>query len=369
MTPSGDPRPWPSIPGLVAVIGAAIAFIGFLVLLDLLPDTGARVIGVVVSALVVAAGFAVLGWWRDRPARTAGVVLSALGVLPLLVFLFIDPTSSEELSDLGLDGVDTASAILALAAVAWIVSYLLGPGRGAGFYLAAALVAVWAVLLLQIAVEDDGAGGPLFSDPSTEPFSEDDFGSDPFGEDDFGDAPFFDDFESEPIPEDDFGDTGPTFRPEPQVDPTRTGLVSLVVGVGALAVGAVLDQRRRGRPATPLTGVGVVALAVAIPAFGPELEDEGTAVLAIVAGIALVVLGVRSARRFTAWVGATAIVIGTGVLVDALVGDSSLASGLILLAVGVAVALAANALSGRVGDRGPTAAPPDTPSRRPPTPF
>lgn len=133
-----------------------MTFIGAIVLMSELPESGLRIFGALASAVVIAAGFALLVWWDDRrPARAAGVVLSALGVIPLLVFVFLDPTSSEEI------------------------------------YLGAALLGIWAVLLLQVGVDDPSGPDQTF-DPFAEDFSEDDF-SDDFS-DGFGDDFSQDDF-------------------------------------------------------------------------------------------------------------------------------------------------------------------------------
>ncbi|CAN5618584.1 hypothetical protein BH20ACT2_BH20ACT2_25880 [soil metagenome] len=404
--PATDPRPKPKLGGLAATVGGLIAFAGFIVLLDQLPDTGARVLGALASALVVAVGLLVLVRWAGRPARTAGVVLSGLGIVPLLVFAFTDPTS-DDLGGWGLGVVDTVSAMLAVAAMAWGVGYLMGPGRRATFYLAAALVAVWAVLLLQIGVDTGGdaedlfGNGDIFSDePSSEdPFSEDPSSEDPFSDDPSSEDPFSEDpFSEDPFSEDDFG--GDDFGEDPfddedlAPDPlepfsllgfgfdlglerTRLGVVSLLVGLGYVSAATVLDRRRRGRPATPFAGVGDVALFAGILLIGPDVETAGAAVLAIAAGAALIAIGAASARRFTAWLGAVAVVLGAIELVSDITNDDTLVGGIVLLLLGAGVAVAANLLGGTAepddrGDDAPAHAPPGAPDARfdrPPDPF
>lgn len=372
---AAERRPRPRIPGLAAAAGGLIAFAGFVVLLDRLPDTGTRVLGAIVSALVVAVGFLVLFRWDGRPARTAGVVLSGLGIVPFLLFVFIDPTDGG-FDGFGLDLVDTISAALAVAAIAWLVSYLIGPGKGASFYLAAALVAVWAVLMLQVGVDSGGGAEDLFGsgDSFEEDLDDDPFSDDPFSDDPFGEDPFSDDLGEDPFndPSVFFG-----FGFDLGLERTPLGVVSLLVGATYVAAAAMLDRRRHARSATPFAGVGDVALFAGILLLSPDIEAAGASALAVAAGAALIALGALAARRFTAWLGAVAVVFGTVYLVEDLTDGDTLVGGIVLVLAGAGLALAANLLggsddAGRDDDRAVAhAAPgaPDTRFERPPDPF
>lgn len=121
----------------------------------------------------------------------------------------------------------------------------------------------------------------------------------------------------------------------------------MAVGVIYVGVAAVLDRRRHGRPATPLLSIGDVALFVGLIALGPDLEVEGTSVLVVVAGVVLILLGTATGRRFTAWLGAVAVALGTVSLVAELTGNSELVGGTVLVVVGAVVVLLANLLPGR----------------------
>ncbi|HET6663935.1 MAG TPA: hypothetical protein VFG94_06740, partial [Acidimicrobiales bacterium] len=181
---------------------------------------GTRVPGIVLCLVVAAVGYALLHQYGESPAATAGVTAIALAVPPLFYFLTFD-----------VDGVPpwSAEGILALSALVWLVSYVIGPPRGRPLLLGAGLVA--AVLLAFELTEEPFSAGfdTAFVDES--PFAPDE----PFP----GDEEF----------------TGQSDEP----DPTTLGIISLAFGATYLVAARLLDRRGFTGTATPFVVASLTA--------------------------------------------------------------------------------------------------------------
>ena len=106
-----------------------------------LDDSGGdfnRVPGIILSALVVAAGYFVLANLRTGAIATAGAAAAALGVPPLMFFLTFDQNGFPPYSTEG---------ILYVSAGVWLASYFVGPSRGRPFFLGAGLIGLWLAVL------------------------------------------------------------------------------------------------------------------------------------------------------------------------------------------------------------------------------
>ncbi len=250
-----EPRLWISLAGA----GCALAVAGVVIISgdaqvgeDGLSD-GSRLPGIVLCLAVAAVGYALLHWFAEAPAATAGVTAIALAVPPFFYFLTFDADGAPPWS---------AEAILALSAVVWLVSYVMGPARGRPLLLGAGLVAV--VLLAFQFMEQPISTGfeATFVDES--PFTPED----PFpGE--------------EPFPEDEFTTQGD----EP--DPTTLGIISLVFGGAYLVAARLLDRRGFAGTATPFVVASLAAIPAGIAFLGDDLEAAGAGATAIVAGLAV----------------------------------------------------------------------------------
>ena len=109
-----------------------------------------RVTGLVLSLLFEVIGVTLLVLSRGGRSQTAGVALTAAGVIPLMIFLFVDVRNpSRTISSVG-DFTSTATLVLVAAAVLWLVAHLFSPGRHHALYLGAALVAIWLAFTVQI---------------------------------------------------------------------------------------------------------------------------------------------------------------------------------------------------------------------------
>lgn len=314
----GGPRPWPRLPSILAAVGGLLALGSLAIFLSELPERHPRYPGLLVSLLFVAIGVAALLLLRNRPAATAGVVVSAVALVPLLIFAFIDPKRPEPAFSSLQKGKTTVTLILLLAGLAWVAAYLFGPGRGAAFYLGAALLALWGVLLVQIATPS-----PSRYRSSTE-FDPSSGGSgfDPF-------APL---------------------RSAVKDTATRAGLVSLIVGLLYLVLAARLDRRGDGRPATPLFATAALVLTVGVLALGNQLKVQGASLLGIALGAVTMLLGTRAGRRFTSWYGGLAVAVGFLALLIRVTDGPNKTSGVLVLLVGVGLAVLGDRLTDRFTD-------------------
>ena len=131
-----EPRLWVTLAGagcLLAVIGIVIistdAKVG-----DEGNVDGSNVPGIVLCLLVVLAGYVLVHRFGEAPAGAAGVAAVVLALPALIVFLTLDVEAREPFS---------IEAVLAVPAVVWVVSYLVGPGKGRPLLLGAGLVFAW----------------------------------------------------------------------------------------------------------------------------------------------------------------------------------------------------------------------------------
>lgn len=118
-------------------------------------------------------------------------------MIPLLVYLFVDVREpGKTISDVG-SFTSTATLILLVAAGLWLAAYLIGPGKRYGFYLGAALLAIWLVAVVQIVDAplsqlfgraqsftsvgpvSPGLDDPSFDDPGFDPSANDPTFADP----------------------------------------------------------------------------------------------------------------------------------------------------------------------------------------------
>jgi len=312
------------------VLSSLLIFIGEL------PDKHQRIPGLLLSLAFEAIGVVALFVWRRRPTVALGVVVSALGVLPVLVFTFIDPNRPNIAFGSFSRGKGTLTGILVLAAAAWLAAYLLSPGRRAALYLGVALLAVWLVLLLQLATS------------ALERYT--------------GEATTFSPFEPSMGPG--FNSGGRSgFSSAVSNTSTRAGAVSLVVGLIYLFLARRLDRKGGTRAATPFFAVAAVALTVAVLTLVEPWKTEGAAILGIVLGAVGIWLGTTASRRFTAWYGGFAVFTGTLALLAKVSHHNNKVAGVLVLLAGIGIAFLANWLT----DRGepsaiqPATAPPPTP--------
>jgi hypothetical protein len=363
-----EPRLWVSIAGA----GCLLAVTGLLAIagdaqVDDSGDTGSTAPGIILFLLVVGAGYALLHVAREAPAASAGVTAVVLGLPPLMYFLTFDESDLPPFS---------LEAVLGASALVWIVSYMVGPGRGRPLLLGAGLVFAW-LFVLQI-VEDPFSGldqapiisedpfGELDPEPYDEPF-DDDFGSseesfpddEAFGDDDFGvsgassGSGFDDDF----VPSDDelgrvdqsddqFGGGG---GDEPSW--STLGIISLLFGVGYLVAARRFDHRRFAGTATPFVVAGHIALPTGIVLLSEDLEVAGTGVAFVIAGGLVAWVGALSGRRATTIIGAIEVIIGLYLVVGDAMQDSSATSfGTALFVLGAVLVGAAHLLHIATGE-------------------
>jgi hypothetical protein len=237
------------------------------------------------------------------------VAAVVLALPALIVFLTLDVEAREPFS---------IEAVLAVPAVVWVVSYLVGPGKGRPLLLGAGLVFAW-LFALQVVDDPFNEGidpGPVFEAPlgSEDAGVEEDFGGDSFEE------------------------TGGT-------DQATGGIVSLVFGAGYLAAVALLDRRGWRGAGTPFAVAAHAALPIGILLLSSDLEVAGTGVALVIVGLVTSWVGALGARRATTIIGAIETVAGIGLLVGDTMNDSDPSSvGLALVVIGIAIAAGAHLL-------------------------
>jgi hypothetical protein len=314
-----EPRLWISLAGA----GCALAVAGVVTIsgdAQVGEDgfDGSRVPGILLCLVLAAAGYVLLHWFAESPAATAGVTAIALAVPPFFYFLTFDADGTPPWS---------AEGILALSALVWLVSYVMGPARGRPLLLGAGLVAV-VLLAFQLTEEPFSAGfETTFVDES--PFAP----AEPFPSD-------------EPFPGDDeFAGQGD----EP--DPTTLGIISLVFGAAYLVAARLLDRRGFAGTATPFVVASLAAIPAGIAFLGEDLEQAGAGGAAIVAGLVVAWLGARGGRRASTVIGAGGVALGIVLIIaDAMEESSPTSIGVALLIAGGAVALGAQLLHMQTGE-------------------
>ncbi len=314
-----EPRLWISLAGA----GCALAVVGVVIISGDAQvgeegfSDGSRLPGIILCLVVAAAGYFLLYRFADSPAATAGVTAIALAVPPFFYFLTFDG-----------DGVPpwSAEGILALSALVWLVSYVIGPARGRPLLLGAGLAAV-VLLAFQFTEEPFSAG---------------------FEEAFVDESPLVTD---EPFPDEPFpGDEAFTNQGD-EPDPTTLGIVSLVFGAAYLVAARLLDRRGFAGTATPFVVASLAAIPAGIAFLGEDLEAAGAGAASIVAGLVVAWLGARSGRRASTVIGAGGVALGIVLIIaDAMQESSPTSIGIALLVVGAAVALGAQLLHMQTGE-------------------
>lgn len=285
----------------IALAGAG-CFLGIVGVLIVSGDTGSRDgdlnrwPGIILCALVIAAGYVVLSQIQRGPIAAGATVAAGLGVPPLLFFATFDSSSNPPWS---------TDAILVVSTLAWLGSYAAGPGRGRPFFLGAGLLGLW-LSLLQIT--EDLLDAPfVIIQALSRSFVFDETGG-------------FDD--------------GPGFP-----DPTTIGMISLLVGLAYLFAVRAFDRSGRHGLATPFAAVSLPVLITAPPFLAGELEAAGTGLLTMALGAAVMLMTAPAGRRASTWVGGGAVALGAAVFLGDMTDDATV-GGMLYLAAGIALVFA-----------------------------
>lgn len=313
-----EPRLWVAIAGAGCLLGLT----GLVVIAgdERAPQDGgdgSSTTGIVLFLLVVAAGYLLMYAFREAPAASAGVTAVVVGLPILMFFLTFDEDGGPPVD---------LEAVLGLSAVAWLLSYVVGPGRGRPLLLAAGLVFTW-LFALQV-VNEEALIGSLdegfvvsFDDEIYEGGYDDDY-----------DGDYYDDYE----------DDGNGIDIEPGDDSgsgvTSLGVTSVIFGAGYLVASRLLDRRGFGGTATPFVVAGHIALPIGMAMLDEAVGTAGVGVLLAIAGGLVAWTGARSGRRATTIIGAAEFAIGLAVVVGDTMEDASPSSfGVTLFALGLAV--------------------------------
>lgn len=296
----------------IAAGGCALAVLGVLIISG---DTGSsngefsRWPGLILSVIVVVAGYLTMANLRTGAIATAGSVGAALGVPPLMFFLTF---SESDFPPYSTDG------ILLVSTMVWLASYAVGPGRGRPLFLGAGLIALWATVL-QVTENLFESPFQLFGlaiDGFTGSFGDDGF--------DEGGGAF----------------SGLSTFDAP--DPTTLGLLSLALGVVYLASGRALDRRLYHGTATPFAVAALPTLFGGALLLSPDLEAAGTGILLMAIGLGLATHGTSVWRRATTWLGGASVALGAAVFLTDMTDDATV-GGMLYLAGGIALVFAGHA--------------------------
>jgi hypothetical protein len=255
--------------------------------------------GLILSALVVAAGFATLSLVAAGAAATAGTVAAALGMPALLFFLTFDEGSLPPYS---------SDLILIGSTIVWVAAYAVGAGRGRPFFLGAGLLGAWASLL-QVTEDAFDAPWNLLSGW-------------------FAYAP----------------EQAVSFGRPGVPDLTTMGVLSLLTGVAYLLLARRLDRRGQHGVATPFAVAALPILAAAILLLSNDLEQAGTGLLMVIIGLGLTVHGATTWRRATTWLGGGAVALGAAIFLGDMTDDGTIA-GMLFLAAGIGIVAGGHALA------------------------
>jgi hypothetical protein len=244
-------------------------------------------IGFLVLVLIAYAIAIVL---QRGPIVTAAVTVTVIGV-PLMMSLFTaDPQAGS---------VGNGDAVFWVSIAAYLVSYLFVRGtRGHTLYIGLAALQLWSYAVVKVE--------PHLGDAATNRI--------------LGGA--------RSIPG--------LVVPPSRVSFNTVGAVSIVFGIVYLLLALWCDRTGRHGPATPLALVGLVVSLVAIAAFAPDAKQIGSGLLLIVIGLAVMVYGGKTERRFTTWSAALAAGAGAVLVVTKLLESSNgTVSGFWLMVLGV----------------------------------
>ncbi len=322
----------------IAIAGAGCV-LGVVGVLTIAGDTGFddssgelnKAPGIVLCALVIAAGYFVLASIRQGPLATGGSVAAALGVPPLMFFLTFDENSFPPYSTEG---------ILIVSTIAWLGSYVVGPGRGRPFFLGAGLIGLW-FTILQLTEKVftspfDLIGWFFFRGGGSESFESTGSAIDPTT--------------GEIIIGEDFGDDvggfeGGGFDAPDVPDLMVIGLLSLGLGIAFLLASRWLDKRDRHGTATPFALAALPCLFVGVLAMADDLEAAGSGLLMVVIGLGLAYHGATVWRRATTWVGGGVMALGLAIFLGDMAGDSVTTGGMLFIAGGIGLVFAGHLIA------------------------
>lgn len=378
-------RRQPTFESMLGAVGGLVALAGVFALFSEVPEDEVRMGGLALALLTLVVGCVLSALCRSRALDAAGVVLAAGSVAPFVFLVLNDPEQVDS------EGDFLAAALLAV--VVWVVLFALGPARGHGLFLGLSLFGLWSGALGQtepgalllpfwftpgVTVEADVQevpGIPFDRPELVEPptFTVPELRSPrTFPTFDTVPPPTFPQPQPSPMPTFRF-EPPPTFRPEPpttdttappeeslgdarlvassQADdevelepiepfdepPLAPGVVSVLFGLAYVLGAALLDSARLRRPASAFHLVGVAVLTIGTVLLCPRLGATAAASAGIVFGVAVVALGVLTARRFLAWYAGGALALAVATVVGSIFADSPAAGGICLLVVGAAV--------------------------------
>ena len=314
----------------LAGAGCALGIVGVLVVAG---DTGAgddgdfnRFPGLVLSALVVAAGYFVLAQARRGAVATGGTVAAALGVPPLMFFLTF---SADKFPPYSTEG------ILIVSTVVWLASYAVGPGRGRPFFLGAGLIGLWLTALElteNVFTAPFGFLGGFMGLDGSQTFEE--TGSSIDGDGVTGEISAFGGPSS-----------GPSFDTP---DPPTIGILSLVFGIAFLLIGRRLDRQGHHGVATPLALAALPCLFVGVLGLSPDLEAAGSGLLMVLIGLGLAYHGASVWRRATTWIGGAVTALGLAIFLADMAGDDATIGGMLFIAGGIGMVFAAHAIAAAI---------------------
>jgi hypothetical protein len=255
-----------------------------------------KILGIALSLVVIAIGYAVAIVRERGPLTNAGVAASALGIPVLMGFLSYDTSNTSGLPI-------STDAIAVVSMVVWLASYVVLPAvRGHVFYLGTTLLTLWLYLLDKIEPH-------LFSAQWIFPFA-------------FANDSSFDSSGNFDVP---------SFSPP---DFNTVAAVCLVFGLGYYIIALVLDTGGRSGIAVAFALIGFLATASGIAAAAVNLAQAATGVLLIVLGTAIGAYGARSRRRFTTWLSCGAIGFGIILILAKAIPDNATEAGISLIIVG-----------------------------------
>lgn len=317
----------------IALAGAGCA-LGILGVLIVAGDTGTgddgdfnRFPGLVLSALVVAAGYFVLAQARRGAVATGGTVAAALGVPPFMFFLTFSGDQFPPFS---------AEGILIVSTIVWLASYAVGPGRGRPFFLGAGLVGLWLTALElteNVFTAPFGFLGGFMGFGASQPFEE--TGTSVDGGGVTADLSIF---------------GGPGQGQSFDVpDPATIGILSLAFGIAFLLTGRRLDRRGHHGVATPLAFAALPCLFVGVVGLSPDLEAAGSGLLMVLIGLGLAYHGATVWRRATTWIGGGVTAIGLAVFLTDMTDDATI-GGMLFIAAGIGLVFVAHAIADAINE-------------------
>lgn len=250
-----------------------------------------KLLGIALSLVLVAAGYALAFLRRTGPLTNAGVAASALGIPVLVGFISYDTSGG------GLPVSIDAIAVVSM--LVWAASYLFVRGaQGHVFYLGATLVTLWLYLLDKIDpnVFSVGLFLPSFTVRGT-------------------------------------GNSGLGYGIRPP-DYSTVAAVSLFLGLGYYLVAFLLDRTGRHGSGVALVLGGFAATVGGLAAAAVNMPQVVEGALIIVLGILLGSYAARYHRRFTAWVWAYGVGVGVVVILVKIVPKNAAAAGILLIVIG-----------------------------------